>query len=66
MINEQTALRVSLLYLGYGAAGGGHLSGRQDVRSVRIRYDPPKVSATITDTLYTEFENRLCSASLLW
>ena len=27
--------------MGYGAAWGGHLSGRQDIRSVRIRYDPP-------------------------
>lgn len=28
-------------YLGYGAAWGGHLSGRQDIRSVQIRCVPP-------------------------
>ena len=31
----------SFLYMGCGAAWGGHLSGRQDSRSVRIRYGPP-------------------------
>ena len=36
--------KVDLLYLGCGAAWGGHLSGRQDSRWVRIPYGPPLTS----------------------
>ena len=40
-------------YLGCGAAWGGHLSGRQDSRSVQIRYGPPL-------KIFLDFYKKIC------